>query len=170
VRHGIQAIGISVHTGWGACVVVSGSAREPSVAANAVVELVSEPNRFCYHRAVEMDANLRESWLAQLRLEILGRARDALGSLVTAAVRHCAVVGKAGEALDLEEALVSHMKIHAAEGLFYRDIFIEASPIPVQIVPPTSLDLSQVRKLPFSPWGRDQKLAALAAWSVLKKQ
>jgi hypothetical protein len=39
--------------------------------------------------------------------------------------------------------------------------------VPVTIVPPASLDISRVGKLAGPPWGKDQKLAALAAWSLL---
>jgi hypothetical protein len=59
------------------------------------------------------------------------------------------------------------MRIHMAEGLFYRDVFRDACQIPCRIVPPASLDLTAVGKLATRPWGQDQKLAALAAWQVM---
>ena len=45
----------------------------------------------------------------------------------------------------------------------------DACPVPIHIVSPSSLDPSKVGKLAAAPWGRDQKLAALAAWSVMEK-
>jgi hypothetical protein len=34
-----QAIGISVDTGWGACVVVGGSLAQPEIVANRTIDL-----------------------------------------------------------------------------------------------------------------------------------
>jgi hypothetical protein len=36
-----RALGISIHTGWGACVVVGGSLREPEIVANEVIEVLA---------------------------------------------------------------------------------------------------------------------------------
>jgi hypothetical protein len=59
------------------------------------------------------------------------------------------------------------MRIHSAEGFFYRDVFRDACPVPCRIVPAASLNITAVGKLAAKPWGRDQKLAALAAWQVM---
>jgi hypothetical protein len=40
-------------------------------------------------------------------------------------------------------------------------------PFPVRVISPAALDATKVGKL-ARPWGRDQKLAALAAWQVLE--
>jgi hypothetical protein len=37
-------MGISIHTGWAACVVVSGSLREPQIHANEVIEILRDPD------------------------------------------------------------------------------------------------------------------------------
>jgi len=39
----------------------------------------------------------------------------------------------------------------------------------VHVVSPRSLDVGTVGKLAPPPWGRDQKLAALAAWRALER-
>jgi hypothetical protein len=62
-----------------------------------------------------------------------------------------------------------HTRMHTCEGFFYRDVLRQACRIPAHIVPSASLDVSKVGKLAAPPWGRDQKLAALAAWSVIAK-
>ena len=49
-----HAIGISVHTGWGACVVVGGTLAKPEIVANEVIQILTGPERFCFHRAEEM--------------------------------------------------------------------------------------------------------------------
>ncbi|HJS90655.1 MAG TPA: hypothetical protein VJ738_11890 [Steroidobacteraceae bacterium] len=162
-----RAIGITVHTGWGACVVVGGSLEEPEIIANSVIELLKETERFCYHRAAQMKAPAAREWLTQMRAKALAQARSELAPLMDRYVRHGAIVAKEGPLPEPEVALASHMRIHSAEGLFYRDVFREACRIPCRIVPPASLDVTSVGRFDLKPWGRDQKLAALAAWAAM---
>lgn len=164
----MAAMGISVHTGWGACVVVAGSLEHPELIATAVIEVLPDNERFCFHTAVEMKPKAAMEWLAQMREKALSTARQALAPLIPH-VSICAVVAKEGEPGDLATILQSHPRIHTAEGCFYRDIFRAACPVPTHIVPPSSLDVSKVGKLAAPPWGRDQKLAAVAAWSLIGK-
>jgi hypothetical protein len=161
-----HAIGICVHTGWGACVVVSGSLQRPQIVQNRRVELSDDAERFCFHRAAEMDPALAPRWLTDTRAKMLARARTELAPLLQD-VSVAAIVARPGEAPDLDTALKSHMRIHSAEGCFYRDVFYEACGIPCRIVSPSSLAIAAAGKLPAKPWGRDQKLAALAAWQAL---
>ncbi len=163
-----RAIGITVHTGWAACVVVAGSLRRPEVVANKVIELLEDPERFCYHRASEMKAASVREWLSRVRAKALAQARSELAPLISQQVRVGAIVAKDGTLPDPETALATHMRIHLAEGLFYRDVFREACQIPCHIVPPASLDVAAVGKLAIKPWGKDQKLAALAAWQSMR--
>ena len=161
-----RAIGISVHTGWGACVVVEGSLSQPVIVANEVVEVLGNSERFCFHAAAQMKPAAAEEWIGRMRERALGNARRALAPLI-AEVSVCAIVAREGRAGDLAAVLASHPRIHTAEGYFYRDVFREACKVPVRILPPSSHDVSKVGKLAAPPWGRDQKLAALAAFSVL---
>ena len=165
-----HAIGISVHTGWGACVVVGGSLATPEIIANEVIEILAGPERFCFHRAAQMSHDAAERWIAAARSKAVANARAALAPLVAREAEICAIVAKHGKAPGLSEILASHPRIHTAEGWFYRDVVHEACGIPVRIVPPSSLDPSRVGKLAASPWGRDQKLAALAAWAVMENR
>ncbi|MGH8298127.1 MAG: hypothetical protein ACRES6_02445 [Steroidobacteraceae bacterium] len=162
-----RAIGVTVHTGWGACVIVGGSLRNPEIVDNKVVELLDDMERFCYHRAAEMKLELVQEWLTRVRAKALARARSELSPLLAAHVRVGAIVAKDGTLPDLDKVLATHARIHSAEGFFYRDLFREACQIPCRIIPPASLDISTAGKLATRPWGRDQKLAALAAWQVM---
>ncbi|MGH8137398.1 MAG: hypothetical protein ACREVV_04275 [Steroidobacteraceae bacterium] len=164
-----RAIGISVHTGWGACVVVGGNQTLPEIVAHPVIEILSRSDRFCFHQAAEMTPAVAQKWLAQLRARAITCAREALAPLIAQQVSVCAIVSKEGSAGDLRDVFASHMKIHSAEGFFYRDVFRDACTVPAQVVPPSLLDISKMGKLAPAPWGRDQKLAALAAWSVMRK-
>ena len=162
-----RAIGITVHTGWGACVVVGGSLRKPEIIDNRVIELLEDAERFCYHRAAEMKEGEVKEWLARVRKKALAQARSELAPLLAEHVRVGAIVAREGPLQDPDAALATHMRIHLAEGLFYRDVFRDACAIPCRIVPAASLDIMAVGKLATRPWGRDQKLAALAAWQAM---
>jgi hypothetical protein len=163
-----RAIGISIHTGWAACVVVSGSLAKPEIVANEVIEILGDSERFCFHVAAEMPRAKAKEWIADVRKKALANAKQALTPLVTEKVSMCAIVAKSGDAGDLDDVLASHPRIHTAEGYFYRDVLRDVCPIPIKLIAPSSLDASKVGKLSAPPWGRDQKLAALAAWMVMK--
>jgi hypothetical protein len=163
-----RAIGISIHTGWGACVVVDGSLAKPEIVANEVVDILGDSERFCFHMAIEMKRIEAERWIARMREKAIANAKRALAPLVAKNVTVCAIVAKDGDAGDLDHILASHPRIHTAEGCFYRDVFRDACAVPVRVIPPSALDPSRVGKLAPPPWGRDQKLAALAAWTVLR--
>lgn len=169
IRSGQRAMGISIHTGWGACVVVGGSLAKPEIVANERIEILGDSERFCFHMAAEMKDAAAEKWLAQLRRKAVRNARQALAPLVEKNVATCAIVAKMGEAGELSEIFASHPRIHMAEGWFYRDVVRGACTVPVEIVPPASLDTDKVGKLAPPPWGRDQKLAALAAWTIMHR-
>ena len=62
-----HALGISVHTGWAACVVVGGSLRKPEIVANEIIEMLGDAERFCFHMAAEMKPAEAESWIARKR-------------------------------------------------------------------------------------------------------
>jgi hypothetical protein len=160
-------MGISVHTGWGACVVVGGSLARPEIVSNDVIDILGDSERFCFHMAAEMKRAAAENWIADARRKAVANARRALLPLFAKNVSACAIVAKDGEVGDLETVLASHPRIHTAEGCFYRDVLLDACTIPVRVIPPSSLDPSKVGKLAAPPWGRDQKLAALAAWAVM---
>jgi len=164
---GRRAMGISIHTGWGACVVVGGSLTNPEIVAKGVIEILGDSERFCFHMAAEMDKAGAEKWIAQVRRKAVRNARRALAPLVARDVAACAIVAKEGVAGDLDKILASHSRIHTAEGYFYRDVVRDACTVPVKIIPPASLDPSRLGKLDAPPWGRDQKLAALAAWTII---
>jgi hypothetical protein len=142
-------------------------ARETEIVANEVIEILGDSERFCFHMAAEMKRAAAEKWLAHVRRKALANAGRALARLVAQGASVCAIVAKNGDPGDMDSILAAHPRIHTAEGCFYRDVLTEASPLPVRVVPPASLDASKVGKHAPPPWGRDQKRAALAAWRVM---
>jgi hypothetical protein len=71
-------MGISVHTGWGACVVVGGSVKRPEIFANEIIEILDDSERFCFHMAAEMKPAEARRWLARVREKARANARRAL--------------------------------------------------------------------------------------------
>jgi hypothetical protein len=178
------AIGLSVHTGWAACVVASGSLRAPRIHARERLQLLPDRERFVFHRAAEMDLAEAKRSVARAGERAFGAAAAAIAQLTWRARAAgddpvaCAIAGKQTPMpQSLEEILAAHARIHAAEGCFYRDILrraAEAHGLPVRMVAPDALGLGDAAALlaeagraAGKPWAKDQKLAALAAWRVL---
>lgn len=164
-----QALGISPHTGWAACVVVGGTPDEPVIVANEIIRYAEDAERFCYHAAAEMERAAAEKWLVETRRAAVRRARAELAPLCARA-QVCAIAAKDKSPGSLDHILAAHPRIHTAEGCFHRDVLKEACTIPVELVPPGSLDPGSLGKITAPPWGREQKIAALAAWHVLASQ
>jgi hypothetical protein len=171
------ALGLSVHTGWAACVLAGGSLREPHLAARERVDLLDDPARFVFHRAAEMSRPDAERAIAQAEKDARARAMAALRRVADGRdVQLCAIAAKPGSMPDLGEVLASHPRIHTAEGFFYRDVLMAAakdSGIATQVVPLSKLDpnapaLAAAGRIVGKPWNRDWKIAALAAWHALK--
>jgi hypothetical protein len=163
-----RALGLSPHTGWAAAVVVGGSLKKPLVAANEIIEILGDAERFCFHMAEPMSLADATKWIARTRTKALAAAKRALAPLLAMDVDVCAIVAKPDAPDDLAHVLAAHPRIHTAEGRFYRDVLRDACSVPVRLVAPRSLDAALVGKLAGPPWGKDQKLAALAGWAVLK--
>jgi hypothetical protein len=172
-----MALGLTVHTGWAACVLAGGSLRDPHLEAREHVALVADDAaRFVFHRASEMKRADAAPFVARARREAVDRATAVFRRLLDGRdVRACAVVAKTGAMPDLDVVLASHPRIHSAEGIFYRDVISDAAKaagLRAHVVAPSALDakdrhLTEVGRAVGKPWNQDWKLAALAAWRVL---
>jgi hypothetical protein len=167
-----RAMGISIHTGWAACVVVGGSRAKPEIVANEVIEILDDSERFCFHMAAQMERAAAEKWIARAREKAVANARRALAPLVAQASA-CAIVAKDRDAGTLDQVLASHPRIHTAEGCFYRDVLREACAIrrkscrPCPSIHPRSTNSRRrrgdgIRRSPRSPPGKSWK--ALEGW------
>jgi hypothetical protein len=161
-----RVLGVTVHTGWAACVIVDGSLTRPEILARERIELLGASERFCFHRAAEMPFERAQAWIDGMRSKATANATRALAPLWAHGVTACAIVARNDPSASLEKALASHPQLHRAEADFYRDVLRNASVVPVHIVAPVALDVNAIGRLAAPPWGRDQKLAALAAWSI----
>ena len=164
---GTLALGITVHTGWGACVMIARCEGHIEIVENKIVSLATDADRFCYHRAADMELREAERWLAERYGSTVKKGREFLDPLLKRGVFACGVVAKAGRRGEVVDILRSHACMHAAEGFFYRDVFLEICRSKGTAIEPSSLNPAAIERFAVSPWRRDQKLATLAALSVI---
>jgi hypothetical protein len=184
-------IGFLAHTGWAVAVALSGPLDAPRLAVRRRVELWEGRDAHVYHRAAEGDP--RAALQIVTRAEELSRrkAREALDSLraelgpVTADV---VIVGSSARIpADLAAVLRSHPLVHSAEGALFRSALAAASAaasLQVQVVaardlqgraaaalrmsgPELARRIAELGRTVGSPWAKDQKDCAAAAWLAL---
>jgi hypothetical protein len=191
------AIGVRMHSGWGALVAVSSS--------NGTVEVI-ERRRVAvtipgtpganqpYHFAENLKLGEAATFLGKCFAASKGLAVAAVGDVLSELLgRQYRVVGSAillasGRPLPpLSQILASHALIHAAEGEFFREAFSKAcADLDVAVSGFRERDLDECVQTTFGkaaalmrqqistlgrslgpPWTTDQKTAALAALIVL---
>lgn len=170
------ALGIVAHTGWAAAVAVG--SRGPRLLDRRRIEMVEKGSAGVYHAVEGLPLDEAARQVDAIRARAGRRAEEALAAWIESlqklggAPQGCAIVGpRRPKPADLEAILRSHALVHAAEGELYRAALAAAAQargLAVTRVPAQELDLSAalVRELgreAGAPWGRDQKLAALAA-------
>jgi hypothetical protein len=130
-----------------------------------------------YHAAEPLPFEKAEALIRECRSRSVALAMDAIRPMIAAHApdRAAVLVGRALKLPPLESILKSHAMIHTAEGVFYREILMEACGqlgLRVAAVPekPLIAELGRVdglgRKL-GPPWTQDYKLATLAALHAL---
>jgi hypothetical protein len=191
------AIGVRMHSGWGALVAVTNTAGTVEVIERRRVAVTAPgaPGAIQpYHFAKDLEPSKAEKFLAssfaaskQLAVAAVQDVIDALRG------RQCRVVGSAillasGRPLPpLAKILVAHPLIHTAEGEFFREVFSKAcEDLGLSITGFRERDLEECAHTTFGkaatrisrqistlgrslgpPWTQDQKAAALAASIVL---
>jgi hypothetical protein len=191
------AMGLRVHSGWAALVVLSGASEAPVVIDRRRIEIAdrSIPGSVQpYHSAEELKLRDAEELIGKCREATNRLAMDALGeciddlSQLDYKVSACGVLLSSGRLpATLEAILASHTAIHTAEGEFYRAALIDACrklEVPVTAVKERELLAEAATRLKIpqddllglatgmgravgSPWRQDEKYAALIAWLVL---
>jgi hypothetical protein len=193
------AIGLRIHSGWGALVAVAGvNGAQEIIERRKIIVIdpkaagVAQP----YHFIEEMELRAAERHLARCasdskRLavealrEVSAHLRDSGFALAGAAI----LLSSARPLPDLDEILGSHALIHAAEGEFFRHAFrqaLERLEIPVTGIRERDLDdharktfgkaatevhqrIDGMGRLLGPPWTEDEKTAALAAAIILNR-
>src|SRR5215472_9273322 len=123
------AVGIRVHSGWGALVAVCGEPINTEIVDRRRVVIIDRKapgSAQPYHYAKELELPAAEKFIAQsaaasakLALAAIGEVVEQLGGRGYRMVG-AAVLLSAGRPLpELEKILASHAMIHAAEGEFF---------------------------------------------------
>jgi hypothetical protein len=188
------AAGLSVHTGWAICVVVTGTLKKPGIPLRERVGTLSNQDRFAFHVAEKLPIADAKRSVARATKIAVADYDKALAAIVAKAregglrLRACAVVAKdAPMPGTVAEIIAAHPRIHTAEGCLHRDAFVaacRAHSLKSSIVDPrTIVDrsaaaigvkhaeieplLARAGKAAGRPWSKVHRLAALAAWTLL---
>jgi len=193
------AIGVRMHSGWGAFVAVSHHSGIVEVIARQRVSVTPGAARGGnqpYHFAKSLQFPEAEKFLEESFVAAKGLALAAVRNLAGELSDQYRVVGAAvlrasGRPLPpLAKILASHALIHAAEGEFFREVFSQACEslgLPVTGLRERDLDecvqtsfgkeaarmrqqISTVGRSLGPPWTQDQKMSALAALVVLSRK
>jgi hypothetical protein len=185
------AVGFRPHTYWTPAAVLAGPASAPRLIARRRIVFATGRERMAYHEAAEIGPDGAEAWIEGVRAATRKNAAEAIAILRTDLRRDgvtvdVAVVPEARPRLPatVAEVVRVHALMHAAEGVFYRDVVAAACrDLGLEVVRTLERDLAETAAailevepatLPARltdlaaglgpPWNEDYRLAALAAW------
>jgi len=184
------AIGVRVHSGWGAVVAVSRADDGPEILERkhiTIIDPTAAGTKQPFHFAEKLSLAKAEKHISECAAASGRLAVVALGDLLEGLrgrgcrVESCALLLASGRALPvLPDILASHALIHTAEGEFFRRVFREAfEQLRVRVTgfrergleenasPRVLQRISGLGKAIGPPWTVDEKMAALAAWILL---
>jgi hypothetical protein len=194
------ALGLRVHSGWAAAVLVAGTPARPEILDRRRIDIADpdiEGSLQPYHHAEEMPVAEARKYLERCERASARRASEAIGRLVeTARSGDHALAGAAlllasGRPLPaLESILASHALIHTADGEHFREAIrrgcreagLELLPIREREAPSAAAErfktteaevtrqVTEAGKAVGAPWRADEKLAALAGWLALSRR
>jgi len=191
------AIGIRVHSGWGAVVVLAGSPASPAIIERSKITIIDPKSPGAiqpYHYAASRELAAAEKHIARSAADCNRLAIKALTELC-AQLRDRGFAGTGAAILlssakplpNLDKILAAHPMIHTAEGEFFRQAFrhaFESLGVPVIGIRERDLDeraqkafgklstqicknINGMGRILGPPWTQDEKTAALAAAIVL---
>jgi len=174
------AAGFKAHSGWAALVVIGSSSDGFAVIDRRRIELVDETwAKQPYHAADDLPA-AEARRLVQRGIDAAHRfAKREMRAFVKRSAGHeiagCAVlIGTPMPEWTIEQIRSVHVRMHKAEGVLFPAALIAAAKacdLNVVAIPEKGLTLDDrvaiLGKSVGSPWGKDQKTAAMAAMIVL---
>lgn len=193
------ALGADTKTGWCVLVGLGGDPGAPAVVSRQRVGLCPDTlPAFAYHAAAELPPDAATAVVEKVHAAASALATDALRLAVTELARQgheVAALGVAAGTLggrldDLASILRSHTRWHAADGELYREALVDAGhalgvPV-VRFAKGTAFDelggelgrdpmtlmgtISGWGKALGSPWRKEHKEAAAAAWLALLRR
>jgi hypothetical protein len=193
----VAVMGVAPHSGWAAVVVLGADLPTPTVLARSRIELIDEQcpqSKQPYHAVESLDVAQAARRLDRYRAQAERMAASALErirrdlELRKYRLKSVGVLESAArKAGSLQSTLASHALIHAADGEHFRNAVAAAAErlgLTVRRVPAREVEAQAQAglRLPLSrlqdavvnlgrplgsPWGADQKKAALLAWLLL---
>ena len=194
---GTAAMGLRVHSGWAALVVLAGDRRSPRVVRRRRIDMADAEDmeaRHPYHAAQQLDLSRARELLERLRDDAtehahrdLTRALDEVGPQGLRPRTAVVLMASGRLPLQLQKILASHAAIHTAEGAHFREALAQAGQrLGLNVIRlPERLVLGRAAEalgLPAEdlrarvgamgrglgpPWTADQKSATLGAWLIL---
>lgn len=192
-------MGIAPHSGWAAVVTLCGTPKGPKVLLRSRVELIEDrfpESKQPYHAVEALAIDDAAQRLDRYRAQAEGMAYSALHNLGEDLVsrgyglKSVGILESSGhKGSSLRSILASHSLIHAADGDHFRNALATAAErigLAVVRIPARDLNIQAAVCLhqPLillrdivngmgrqvgSPWGADQKKAALLAWLLLER-
>src|SRR5580698_2425119 len=197
MRLRLAAMGVAAHSGWAAVVALGRTPNGPIVLGRSRVDLIEEgfpESKQPYHAIEALALEEASQRLDRYRRQVEAKALAALHRLQEELtdrefrLKSVGILESSGrKGSSLESILASHAAIHSADGDHFRNALSTAAlalGFSVSRVPARDLDTraaaclhqslnhlgDAVRELGRqvgSPWGADQKQAALLAWLLL---
>jgi hypothetical protein len=189
------ALGFRTHSGWASIVLAAGDGDKIAILDRRHVVLCDSSkagSKQPFHAAEPMPFAEAESHIELCRKTTENMAREAIHAALATCQKVslcgvCVITASGRPLPELAAILASHALIHAAEGEFYRDAVAAAansfglktarlkaaealSHVAMQIRGSENRvteALTQLGKQIGRPWTSDDKLATLAAWSLL---
>jgi hypothetical protein len=198
MRPPVAAMGVTAHSGWAAVVALGRTPNGPIVLERSRIDLIEDgfpESKQPYHAVEALALEEASQRLDRYRRQAEAKALLALQRLqeeVTARefrLKSVGILESSGRKGDsLESILASHAAIHSADGDHFRSALSTAAQVlglSVNRVPARDLDtraaaclhqslnqlgdaVRQLGRQVGSPWGADQKQAALLAWLLLE--
>jgi len=169
------ALGFSVHTGWAAVVAVD-ERGQVELRRRVRLTATAEEGEF-FHAAREMPLADAAGFLAASERDMIAAATGVVSALLAElaprlVVAAGVVVGNGKLPGSLEAIVRSHPLVHAAEGDLFRRVFGRASAdLGLAVTTVRVRDLAgheRISRPAGSPWGKDEKDAAVAALLALE--
>ena len=130
----VAALGFRAHTGWAAVIAVT---KECEVLERRRIAFEPPSTRFVYHKVAEIPLEQAETMIAAARAEATAAVERQIKILIAAlaerriAIRAaCVPAGNSKLPNVLADILAAHSRIHAAEGVFYREALVVRGVIP----------------------------------------
>ena len=188
----MKTLGLRIKSGFAIAVIVSGERRSWAIVSRHDVPLTDGTDqyaRFPFHPALEMESPAAAKAATKRALATIeSTAEREIAALVGSAQPLEAAALVVGSLIDPEKLASAHMRAHASEGRWYREVvgkeldrhrlryetLLERDAYATVAAhlkcdeAALRADVEQHGRKVVKPWRAEEKLAALAAYSLLK--